>query len=271
MSNSEEMPPELDFEAQMLELSTAYERQQTESKLSASLMQQLREISDSQSELKTALRSLIGQNEKHSEVMGKLNASEQQSATFGKALTALTDELKKKNALESSNEKLFAAMHQELRTYKDGFLFDALQKPIVQDLIHLLDDLELLSMPLEEAVESITGGANEKLAPVSNNLLNSIHFLVEILNRLDVEQLVEVETYDKRIHRAIEVQPTDDAAEDGKIIRVQRAGYRWRERILRPVDVVIRRFTKPEPASPESTPDEPSEQDSSSTPISHHE
>ncbi len=266
MSNSDEMSPEIDFEAQMLELSTAYERQQTEGKLTASLAKDLKEVADNQEALKASVETILGQTSKYAAIFEKLSSSEQHSATSAKALTALTDELKRKNSLESSNEKLFEAMHQELRTYKDGFLFDALQKPIVQDLIHLLDDLELLSIPLEEAVEATTGTTSEQLAPVSNNLLNSIHFLVEILNRLDVEQLIDVEHYDKRIHRAIEVQPTDDPAEDEKIIRVHRAGYRWRDRILRPVDVVIRRFTPSEPSGSESSQD-----NSSSTPASHHE
>ncbi len=47
-------------------------------------------------------------------------------------------------SVESANSKLFDALHAELKGYKDNFLFDALQKPFIRDLVSLFDDLSAL-------------------------------------------------------------------------------------------------------------------------------
>ena len=48
------------------------------------------------------------------------------------------DTLDKRSAI---NQQLFDALHQELKGYRDGFLLEVLQKPLVRDLVCLFDDL----------------------------------------------------------------------------------------------------------------------------------
>ena len=58
--------------------------------------------------------------------------------TLPRLITTLHDDLENRNGV---NQKLFDALHDELRGYKDGFLLEILHRPIVQDLIILYDDL----------------------------------------------------------------------------------------------------------------------------------
>ncbi len=46
--------------------------------------------------------------------------------------------LEQKNGL---NQRMFDALHEELKGYKDGFLLESVHKPIIRDLISLYDDL----------------------------------------------------------------------------------------------------------------------------------
>src|SRR5438874_1704234 len=54
---------------------------------------------------------------------------------------AAPDGVAEKNTL---NQRLFDCLHEELRTYKDGFLLEILQRPVACDLITLFDDLSVL-------------------------------------------------------------------------------------------------------------------------------
>ncbi len=84
---------------------------------------------------------------------------------------------------ESVNQRLFNSLHEELRSYRDDFLRDSLQKPIIRDLIVLFDDLSAVaeSVPTSSAED----GGNCRGRKIWHN---TIHTLVEILHRLEVER-----------------------------------------------------------------------------------
>ncbi len=60
------------------------------------------------------------------------------------ALETISQQMQRLNSVESANAKLFDALHAELKGYKDNFLFDALQKPFIRDLVSLFDDLSAM-------------------------------------------------------------------------------------------------------------------------------
>ncbi len=144
---------------------------------------------------------------------------------------------------ESSSRKLFDALHHELQAYKDDFLFDALQKPVIRDLISLLDDLEQSKEQLQQTAEQLEH--SEPLNIAVSNAENATHHLIEILQRLDVTRREPSEgLFDKRLHKAVSTVPTDDASLDGTIKSSLRPGYTWRnDRTLRPEEVTIFRFS----------------------------
>ncbi len=140
---------------------------------------------------------------------------------------------------ESVNQKLFDSLHQELLSYRDNFVRDALQKPFIRDLVVLYDDLARI-LAQAEAPPAEDG------APVSpqvrDNLENTLHFLVEILHRLEVTAIDPLDKVDLTLHRVVSVEPAATAEEDGRIVARLKRGFRWRDKVLRPEEIVVRRF-----------------------------
>jgi molecular chaperone GrpE (heat shock protein) len=142
---------------------------------------------------------------------------------------------------ETVNQRLFDSLHQELIQYRDNFLYETLQKPFIRDLLLLFDDLTALSSQLQSAMES--GGA-KRAKPVRwrENLENSIHSLTEILHRMEVSEIESTEKVDRAIHRVVSFEPAEFAEDDGRIVMRLKRGFRWRDQVLRPEEVVAKRF-----------------------------
>lgn len=142
---------------------------------------------------------------------------------------------------ESVNQRLFDSLHQELIKYRDNFLHESLQKPFIRDLLILFDDLSALSAQLQTGLE---GGESKrgKLAPWRENLENAIHSLTEILHRMEVSEIEPREMVDRALHRVVSFEPADFAEDEGRIVLRVKRGFLWRDQVLRPEEVVARRF-----------------------------
>jgi molecular chaperone GrpE (heat shock protein) len=142
---------------------------------------------------------------------------------------------------ESVNQRLFDSLHQELKRYRDNFLHESLQKPFIRDLLILFDDLSALSAQLQTALE---GGDSKrgKLAQWRDNLENSIHSLTEILHRMEVSEIEPREMVDRALHRVVSFEPSDFADDEGRIVMRVKRGFLWRDQVLRPEEVVAKRF-----------------------------
>jgi molecular chaperone GrpE (heat shock protein) len=142
---------------------------------------------------------------------------------------------------ESVNQRLFDSLHQELIKYRDNFLHESLQKPFIRDLLILFDDLSALSSQLQTAVE---GGETKrgKLVQWRDNLENAIHSLTEILHRMEVSEIEPKEMVDRAFHRVVSYEPSDFAEDEGRIVMRVKRGFLWRDQVLRPEEVVAKRF-----------------------------
>jgi molecular chaperone GrpE (heat shock protein) len=142
---------------------------------------------------------------------------------------------------ESVNQRLFDSLHQELIRYRDNFLHESLQKPFIRDLLILFDDLSALSSQLQTAEE---GAENKrgKLGQWRDNLENAIHSLTEILHRMEVSEIEQKETVDRAFHRVVSYEPSDFAEDEGRIVMRVKRGFLWRDQVLRPEEVVAKRF-----------------------------
>ncbi len=138
---------------------------------------------------------------------------------------------------ESVNQRLFNSLHQELKNYRDDFLRESLQKPFIRDLVVLFDDLTSLASQME-----LASGAANKGSQWSENLQNAIHSLVEVLHRMEVTEIEPKEMVDRAFHRVISYEPADFAEDDGRIVLRLKRGFVWRDQVLRPEEVVAKRF-----------------------------
>ena len=138
------------------------------------------------------------------------------------------DKIKK----DTSQKQAFDKLYEEMRQYKDDFIFAAV-RPILADLILLYDNMVRAEHHWEDARgRQIIGDLREEL--------------LEILYRQDVEPVCisDNTTLDRRQQRVIQTVATDIAAEDKQIVRVVREGFMRGDRVLRPQEVVCKKLAQ---------------------------
>ena len=152
----------------------------------------------------------------------------------------IEDQLSAIRESETVNQKLFDSLHEELISYRDNFVRDSLQKPFIRDLLVLFDDLSTLAGQFEEGADQ--EGSGPEKARSRNNLSNILHFLLEILHRLEVKEIAESETVDRTLHRVISFEPAESEEENGRIVKRLKRGFTWHDRVLRAEEVIAKRF-----------------------------
>jgi hypothetical protein len=169
-------------------------------------------------------------------------------ATLPRLITALHDDLENRNGV---NQKLFDALHDELRGYKDGFLLEILHRPIIRDLIILYDDLTEIHRRTAASLDTFGSGpevaaARAQLQTLTTNLDHIIDSLLEVLARMDVKRLDPSSgKLDKVNQRVLSVHPAQSAAEDLTIASSLKPGFQWRDRTIRAEEVTVKKW-KPE-------------------------
>ena len=169
------------------------------------------------------------------------SAGSQADAQLPAQLKKMDDHLAALRNTESVNHRLFNTLHQELKSYRDNFLRDTLQKPFIRDLIVLFDDLSSLAAQMQSAA-SAPDTRQSVVTQWSANLENAIHALLEVMHRMEVSEVETREIVDRSLHKVVSYEPTDFAEEDGQIVMRVRRGFVWRDQVLRPEEVVAKRF-----------------------------
>ncbi len=175
-----------------------------------------------------------------------------------KRLESIETEIRRLGSVESANSKLFDALHTELKTYKDNFLFDSLQLPYIRDLVSLFDDLSELHAQLQRRLEESVakdGDDTVFLRTLAGNIENQIAHMVEVFLRMDVvlSRTGVGAPLDKKTHRTVSVEPAASPDDDATVARSVKPGFSWHERTVRPEDVVVRRWTNPAGSAPAAT------------------
>jgi molecular chaperone GrpE (heat shock protein) len=162
-------------------------------------------------------------------------------------LEGLQNLVDQKNGL---NERMFDALHQELKGYKDGFLLDSVHKPIIRDLITIFDDLAKIHRQMQDAVADAAKLPSEvadkllaRLRTMDTNIEHNCEFIIEVLARLEVTPLPNgVGKLDKQTQQAVAVEMAEDPDDDGNIVRHVKRGFFWKGRLFRAEEVVIKKW-----------------------------
>jgi len=156
------------------------------------------------------------------------------------ALRRLTHELgetrkmvQERLANDKVREKAFDQLYEELRQYKEDFLFQA-EKPLLLDLLLFYDSMNWFQESLIKQEMSA-----DVMADSFQYLMDE---LLEVLYRRDVIPVEEHPRFDATVHRAIKVQETDDESADYKVAQVLKRGFARAKKPLRPEEVVILRY-----------------------------
>jgi len=168
--------------------------------------------------------------------------------TLPRLITTLHDDLENRNGV---NQKLFDALHTELRGYKDGFLLDVLHRPLIRDLIILYDDLSELHRRTAAFLAGFKPGvetpevlaARNQIQLLATNLDHIVESLIEVLARMDVHR-VEPSSgkLDKLNQRVLNVQPAETPGDDLIVAASLKPGFLWRERTIRPEEVIVKKW-----------------------------
>lgn len=152
--------------------------------------------------------------------------------------------LEQKNSV---SQRMFDAMHEELKGYKDGFLMESVLRPIIRDLISLYDDLSLIHGQMQSCVRLVEevdrGSLSERLGTIDMNIEHHCEFVLEILERLGVTLMPAREgRLDKQTQRAVAVEVAETPEDDMIVTRTLRRGFLWKDRVLRAEEVVMRKW-----------------------------
>ena len=136
--------------------------------------------------------------------------------------------LEERLSYDATKEKAMDRLSEELKLYKDDFIFQS-QKPLLIDLIMLLDGVERLLDSLESGQDRVREGlGNLKVE------------LLEILYRRDVVPFdSHPETLDYKLHKTVKTVATTVETENNRVEKVLKPGFRWKDKVLRPEEVVI--------------------------------
>ena len=193
--------------------------------------------------------------------------------TVNQSLLALQELFEKQIARNQNQNQMFDAVYREMKDYRENVLLEAFHKPIIHNLIRFYDNFVEIESQLDGIMEtfesaetqsgSTSGGlfnkkrpeepsdvltkSKEELSQFQSNLKNAFYELEEVLYRLDVTPNEEhPEKLDRALHKTFKAIPTDDPDKDRDIAEIHKIGFYWREKVFRPEEVTIFRYSEKE-------------------------
>ena len=130
-------------------------------------------------------------------------------------------------------EKAFDQLYEELKAYKNDWQFQA-EKPLLLDLLLFYDSLNWFQESLVKQEMS-----RDVIADSFQYLIDEF---LELLYRRDVLPVAETGTFDRKIHKAVQVMDAEGASDDQVVKQVLKRGFQRGERVLRPEEVVVLRY-----------------------------
>jgi molecular chaperone GrpE (heat shock protein) len=149
------------------------------------------------------------------------------------AVEQMRRDLDQQNRRDEVQSKAFDKLYEELRQYKDDFVFQS-EKPLLLDLLLFFDSLNWFQQAL----------ITKEMSPevVSDSFQYLIDEFLELLYRRDVVMIESRETFDRESQKAIKVVTTSDPTQDYRVQKVLKRGFTRGGRSLRAEEVVLARF-----------------------------
>jgi molecular chaperone GrpE (heat shock protein) len=148
------------------------------------------------------------------------------------ALVGIRKLLEKRKKEDSVQKRAFDQLYEELAQYKENFVFEA-EKPLLLDLLLFYDSLSWFQASLvqQEASQEVIADSFQYL----------VDEFLDLLYRRDIVPVEKKEAFDRHLHRAVQVVPTEDPTRDQAIEQVLKRGFMRTDRVLRPEEVVVAR------------------------------
>lgn len=143
-------------------------------------------------------------------------------------------ELVEQNARrEEIQRKAFDTLYEELRQYKEDFVFQ-MEKPLLLDLLLFYDSLNWFQQSL----------LKQEMSPdvIADSFQYLLDEFLELLYRRDVVPTESKSVFDKRVQKAIKTMVTDEPDLDYHVHHVVKRGFARGGRSLRAEEVVVYRY-----------------------------
>jgi molecular chaperone GrpE (heat shock protein) len=169
--------------------------------------------------------------QEYSDLYRELRAAVAQLAA---EVTSLQCTVKDRLRYDKAKEEAFDRLYAELDELKKNSAFDQV-RPLYLDLILLFDRIENIG------IDSGRGSpATLTLATLFKTLSEE---LLEILSRREVEIIQTASPkFDPITQRAIGTESAATEAENNEVARVVRKGFRFRDRVVRAEEVIVKKY-----------------------------
>ncbi|MFT5587674.1 MAG: molecular chaperone GrpE [Cognaticolwellia sp.] len=155
-----------------------------------------------------------------------------ESEALREEIAALRAQLEESAINDQTQSKAFDALYEELKQYKEDFIFQA-EKPLLLDLLLFYDSLNWFQESLVKREMSMD--------VISDSFQYLIDEFLEVLYRRDVLPMESRPNFDPKTQKVVKVIPAEGPGQDQKVAQVLKRGFNRAERVLRSEEVVIYR------------------------------
>jgi len=153
-------------------------------------------------------------------------------------LNEIKDLIENRLEYDAVKEKAFDKLYEDMRQQKElPNILDRNIKPLLTDLLLLYDNMN-------KVAKSLTSQQSSNSETILQEFKYLLDDLLETLYRQDVIPIEDdgSDNFTSKLHKATKTEATETQDEDFKIVDVVRQGFLWRDKVLRPQEVVIKRF-----------------------------
>ncbi len=167
------------------------------------------------------------------QIMDEVSSLRSDIELLQQAFVELTDR-------EANQEKVFNVLHNELREYKNDFIYEHL-KPVIRPLLFLFDSMEQFEAELQPFAQE---KSNSELFSAKTAEENTQFFMDQLIEALRVCEVTLMDRpqgqFDPKLHKAVDVVAVAPEL-DNTVQRVVRAGWYLRGHLFRPAEVIVGR------------------------------
>jgi molecular chaperone GrpE len=153
-------------------------------------------------------------------------------------LTEIKTAVQARSEYDAAKEKAFDKLYEDMRQQREiPNLLDRNVKPLLTDLLLLYDNMKNFATYLinQKATKNIN--IYEKFKYIIDDLLEALYRQEVVLIENNGS-----EKFNSKIQKATKIEIATTQEEDFTIVNVTREGFLWRDKVLRPQEVVMRRF-----------------------------
>jgi molecular chaperone GrpE (heat shock protein) len=151
-------------------------------------------------------------------------------------LSALNSTVENRLRYDKLKEEAFERLYAELEELKRDAAFQNV-RPLYSDLILFFDRIESTRLDLAQSTPEASS-----LSYLLETLCDE---LLEILLRREVETIqTTLSTFDPTVQRAIGTEAASIEADNNQVARVVRKGFKYRDRILRAEEVIVKKYSE---------------------------